>query len=229
MNDILKDANSFSVRSVSASVAYSEQFSASFAFLSLSLCSIPSFTWEYLRPHPSFSYFCLFSPPRSAFSKLNSGVNPCSFCPPEKKRGQRGKDSSLFGISIKMKVAPYFYPPQKGQSETRRKGKEQGAQSKGKRRVKAERCRKKGKRMQERDYLRGQRGGLARATLSYIKKMCCALFSLASPFLLLFLSFSLPLSFPLSWPFYPLKRYHGVGGLFYPLLSISPVPAEQKH
>lgn len=97
--------------------------------------------------------------------------------------------------------------------------------------------------MKERDHLGGQREGLASATLSYIKKMCCALFSLASPFLLLFLSFSLPLSFPLSWPFYSLKRYREGGGgeergmrdgrkegeLFYPLLSVSPVPAEQKH
>merc|ERR1712035_9075 len=50
-------------------------------------------------PHPPFLSVCLSL---SAFSKLNSRVNPCSFRPPEKKRAQKGKDSSLFGISIKM-------------------------------------------------------------------------------------------------------------------------------
>lgn len=67
--------------------------------------------------------------------------------------------------------------------------------------------------MKKGDHLGGQREGLAAATLSYIKKMCCTLFFLASPFLLLFLSFSLPLSFPLSWPFYSLKRYREGGGV----------------
>lgn len=130
--------------------------------LSLSLY-ILSFTCEYSSPQPGFSCFCLFSlyfcfsPSCSAFSKLNSGVNPCSFCPPEKKRGQRGKDSSLFGINIKMKVAYYFSPPptphKKGrvrwQEKEKGERKEQGAQSKGKRRVKAERCRKKEKKNEE--------------------------------------------------------------------------------
>lgn len=83
----------------------------------------------------------------AAFSKLNSRVNPCSFRPPEKKEGQKGKDSSLFGISIKMKLAPYFCTPKKEDRGRWRMGErqEQGTQSKGKRRVKEEECRKKKK------------------------------------------------------------------------------------
>lgn len=72
------------------------------------------------------------------------------------------------------------------------------------------------------------------------QKMCCSLFSHASPSLSLFLSFSLYLFLsPLSWPFNSLKRYcegedrgsrdgRREGGLFYPLLSVSLVPVEQK-
>lgn len=126
-------------------------------FLSLSL---PHFSSEFLNisvspPHPPSVSLC---PSLSAFSKLNSRVNPCSFLPPEKKGGQRGKDSSLFGISIKMKVAPYFGtpPPLQKKKEDRgrwRKGErqERGAQSNGKRRVKAEQCRKKKKRRRDRE------------------------------------------------------------------------------
>lgn len=51
---------------------------------------------------------------------------------------------------------------------------------------------KEKERERERDHWRGQREGLATATLSYItKKMCCALFSPASPTLSVVLSTSL--------------------------------------
>lgn len=118
-----------------------------------------------------------------------------------------------------MKVAPYFWTPfTKKKKEDRgrwRKGErqEKGTQSKGKRRVKAEQCRKKKKRMRDRETIWGDRGeGLATATLSYIKKMCCSLFSLASLFpLTLSVVLSLPPPPPLSWPFNSLKRYREGG------------------
>lgn len=86
----------------------------------------------------------------------------------------------------------------------------------------------------------GDRGeGLATATLSYIKK-CVAHCSLMPPFPFFCLSLSISFFLSLSWPFNSLKRYcegeekgprdgWKEGGLFYPLLSVSLVPAEQKH
>lgn len=80
-----------------------------FTFLSPLLISyiffVPPPIFLCLSSLPPFSLFLSLPLP---FSKLNSRVNPCSFRPSEKKGGQKGKDSSLFGISIKMKVAPYF-------------------------------------------------------------------------------------------------------------------------
>lgn len=166
-------------------------------------------------PIQASQYFCplssRFSPfPISAFTKLNSGANPSSLHPQEKKGEQKGKDSSLLGINIKMKVAPYFCTPHKKKSRMRK-----GRQTRTRNTIKREeQSRKEKKWMRDRETIWGDRGeGLATATLSCIKKMCCSLFSLASLFShsfchSLFLSFSLS---PLSWPFKSLKRYREEG------------------
>lgn len=94
-----------------------------------------------------------------------------------------------------MKVAPYFGTPHKKKDMRMRKGRQTRTRNTIKR---EEQSRVEKKWMRDRETIWGDRGeGLATATLSHIKKMCCSLFSLASLFShsfchSLFLSFSLP-------------------------------------
>lgn len=109
-------------------------------------------------------------------------------------------------------------------TRTRNKEDNQRGNVKGRRKKKEESER-------QRDHLWDGGGRISYSDPQLYQKMCCSLFSRCLSSLL---SFSLYLSFsPLSWPFNSLKRYREEGvtvkGGFYPLLSVSVVPAEQKH